>query len=150
MDHPSWGKILLFSLEFKAPAGEFPAQLYAIDHTGRIVWNISIGGLYGLKAVSPSTDSTGHAFFTYNPGRYDGIIVLAPIAGGFNDFQSLPTVKYNLMGRFYSARVSGDNSTGQYRIIVEADTCDPDCATGSVLKTEYAWSGTGDYRAVDR
>ena len=35
--------------------------------------------------AKPATDATGNTFGTYNPGRYDGVLVLIPTADGFED-----------------------------------------------------------------
>ena len=35
--------------------------------------------------ANPATDATGNMFVTYDPGRYDGVLVLIPNADGFED-----------------------------------------------------------------
>ena len=54
----------------------------------------------------------------YNPGRYDGIVVLDPTKYGFEDFGSLPTSGEST-GRFYGAHLTDVDGDRIYEIVSE-------------------------------
>lgn len=94
--------------------------------------------------MSPATtaqDTTGNVFINYDPGRFNGVIVLRPTAHGFDDLQTLPAETH--VGRFYYTAPVGDAedevSSWQY-----TDDGVPDYATGTVTKEQFVWDGT-DY-----
>lgn len=143
-EHPSWGSSTLVTL---GPVpGTFDYAMYVIDAFGDIVWDHEFGSpWYKLEPNAPVTDSTGHLFIDFDPGRYNGIIVLKPIAGGFEDFDTLPPYgEYNT--RFYYADAVDSDGDGVLDIEVSENDCDPSCAGGSVTSVTYRWDGT-DYRA---
>ncbi|OLT36423.1 hypothetical protein BJF84_10420 [Rhodococcus sp. CUA-806] len=99
-------------------------------------------GVYGdaFQFADPPTDSTGNTFVTYNPGRYDGVLVLIPTADGFED----PGVSGNeFSGRlaYYYAELEGPGSNGQYAIRQSSNDCEPDCAGGTITDELLTWNG---------
>ncbi|MFI8291395.1 hypothetical protein ACIGBL_19895 [Streptomyces sp. NPDC085614] len=103
-----------------------------------------------LTFPDPVTDSTKNVFVTYNPGRYDGVLVLVPNAAGFEDVDwSDPTIHYS-GGRFafYHAELSGPGESGRYTIIASNNSCNPSCAEGVTSRTTLHWNGH-DYLPVE-
>jgi hypothetical protein len=96
--------------------------------------------MYTLAPAPRPVDAVGHIFLNYNPGRYNGVIVLDPIGGGFDDFHSLPT-NGGLSGRFYSATATDTDDDGTYEIDRAVNDCRPSCASGSLTHTIYRWNG---------
>lgn len=101
---------------------------------------------------SPATDSTGNTFVTYNPGRYDGVLVLIPTSGGFEDIgweQESTESNPSYWGRFaiYYAELVGPGVDGQYVIRQSSNDCDPSCAAGTTTHEDLRWNGT-DYVAA--
>ena len=104
--HPTWGKARLETYSEKPfPTGINAKSGYRIvsRDDGRLLYDKAINDtLYELTVAPPSSD--GFMFITYNPGRYNGVIVLKPTDAGIEDFgtDSFPRT-YN--GRFYNAKV---------------------------------------------
>jgi hypothetical protein len=142
--HPAWGPIDLVTIGGGVSAPGI-VQILAVDPAGQVRWSYRNEYWYVLAPNSPATDKTGHVFFTYNPGRYDGVIVLVPTTAGFNDLHTLPAYgDYN--ERFYSAYTADPKHSGSLQIVVAANDCVPSCAGGTVWATAYEWNGK-DYAA---
>lgn len=156
VEHPSWGRVHLVSF---GPTGNEcgGVELVAVDDTGQERWRHTIDGQcyyqlnpagereYGSTVPSP-VDTDGRIFFDYNPGRYNGVIVLEAVADGFEDFDTLPTVD-NYDARFYYAEAIDSDGDGIYEIEHLVNDCYPGCAMGTVTSTVYVWSGT-DFAGV--
>jgi len=150
-DHPSWNGARLqllgtdpFQNEYMSTPTYGSSQLVALDGQGRVRWHNPIDAMYDLHFPEPAVDSTGHLFVNYDPGRYNGVIVLAPTANGFDSFQTL-LLDGDYSSRFYYADLLGpDASTGQY--VIAKHTCDTSCAPGPETDVYYRWDGT-DYIA---
>lgn len=156
--HPSWGVVRLRTALDASPGR---ASLTAIDSAGvsRWSWSTPLAYLiepYGAKdGEGESFDARGHLFIRWNPGRYDGVIVLSPTADGFEDFGSLPHGA-DTTGRFYPAESADVNNDGARDIIIEKNNCKPDCAGGIITSDTYRWEGSdfaapwpfGDMRSV--
>ncbi len=156
-DHPTWGHSALVTLvERDADCG---SRLAVIDQYGRARWQSPAGDGCFLDAAPPfvdgvpalpSVDGAGHLFLRYNPGRYDGVIVLKPIPDGFDDFNSLPTAitsgAYN--ARFYNAYVNDADHDGVFEIVESSNEC-PSCADGTITTITNKWNGADyvDYNA---
>lgn len=140
-DHPSWGPANLISSG--SEGGDY--QLDVVDASGSVVWSHPFGtNWYELAVNEPAIDDTGHLFVNFNPGRYNGVIVLAPIEDGFEDFGTLPDYgDYNT--RFYYAEAVDPNEDGTLEVEVSENDCIPSCADGSITSTVYTWDGE-DYR----
>jgi hypothetical protein len=84
-------------------------------------------------SVNPATDSMGNTFITYNPGRYDGgVLVLIPNAGGFEDIgwedTGGSTQHYDGRHAYYYAQLVGPGAYGRYTIQQSRNDCTPSCA----------------------
>jgi hypothetical protein len=147
-DHPVWGPsaLVLWRVAHPFEAGVSVCQLVAFDASGAERWRGEFEACGSdLRPASPTADAAGHLFVLFNPGRYDGTIVLAPTADGFADFATLPVGDdYNT--RFYSSRVADVDGDGRLEVLVETNDCVPDCAGGSTTTVTYRWNGT-DYVA---
>jgi hypothetical protein len=141
VEHPLWGQVSVFTVQFNEDlSSHIPARIIAIDASGRLQWQYTVEGLVQLKPAEPSRDRIDHLFLMYNPGRYDGIIVLTPTKYGFEDFGSLPT-SGETTGRFYSSHLSDVDGDHIYEIVSEKNTCDPSCANGRVEVATWAFNG---------
>ena len=142
--HPSWGLSTLVTTQLADKAGGW---LYAVDGFQNVRWARQTGGgSEELAPHTPSVDKLGHLFVNYNPGRYNGVIVLKPTATGFDDFESMPPVD-DYDGRFYSAEAVDVDDDGQLEIVVESNDCNPSCAGGTVTAQTFGWDGN-DYAAA--
>lgn len=124
-----------------APAADAAALLDVVDASGSVVWSHPFGTKwYELAVNEPAIDDTGHLFVNFNPGRYNGVIVLAPIEDGFEDFGTLPDYgDYNT--RFYYAEAVDPDEDGTLEVEVSENDCIPSCADGSITSTLYTWDG---------
>lgn len=125
----------------------YTSTLTVVDAAGAIrfrrdwQWGTDIG------LNDPATDASGNVFVTYNPGRYDGVIVLRPVPYGLESFGSLPGYEeYSGPGPFgYYAELVDDDGDGLLEILQYDNDCTPSCAGGTVTTTRYAWTGS-DYQ----
>jgi hypothetical protein len=93
--------------------------------------------------VRSPVDALGHVFLSYNPGRYNGVVVLVPTETGFDELGTLPPSD-DYAGRFYCAGAADLDRDGGYEIVKPTfcgctAVCPPD-ARGDT----YRWRGT-DY-----
>jgi hypothetical protein len=146
IEHPVWGRSTLITTAPSATeTTRGTAHIALIDTAGRLRWSYTMPGMYSLAPAPKPIDATGHVFLNYNPGRYNGVIVLGAIGGGFDDFGSLPKQDDPVGGRFYSATATDVNGT--YEIDVAINNCVPTCANGKLEHTIYQWTGTA-YAAI--
>ncbi len=160
-DHPTWGRSWLVTSDQDVTDnydGAGKATLTVYDSSGEVRYRYANSGfslfrLAGRKDSNPSSkeksqvpspiDAEGNIFINYNPGRYNGVIVLRPVAGGFEDFGTLPSPRdYN--GRFYYAKATDPDHDGIYDIEESTNDCQPSCAEASITNTLHTWNGT-DY-----
>jgi hypothetical protein len=94
-----------------------------------------------LEPASKPLDRAGNIFINYDPGRYNGVIVLRPDAEGFIDFDSLPTVD-NYAGMFYWAEAQDVDDDGVLEIVHTTNDCNPSCVEGKLGENIYQWNGT--------
>jgi len=146
--HPGWGPSVLVTTHSLDPRvrSNDRNRVVVLDHRRQLRWQYPLGDA-GSDALVPwsarTHDRVGHLFVKYNPGRYDGVIVLEPVAEGFKDFGSLPPVDgYN--ARFYYAEVADGDGDGTFEIVTTSNDCEPYCAAGSITSTPLRWTGT-DY-----
>ena len=164
--HPSWGPIRIVTHQndradtFGSP-GPGPASITVIDSHGTIrrSWKYSFmydlrpvgtdpdaDHQYGTKVLSDihAIDKLGHVFIVFNPGRYNGIIVLSMTRNGIENFNTLPTPPDGYNPRFYGAQVVDTNHNGIYEIQTWDTQCQPSCAQGPTTTTTFRWNRT-DY-----
>ncbi|MCK0437934.1 VWA domain-containing protein [Gordonia alkaliphila] len=146
--HPRLGLMRLFTLTRGASSGDGNSCVVAVpadaDRAPIVVDKMSV---YKdeLTLAEPVSDSTGNAFVNYNPGRYNGVLILVPTDSGF---QPLTPQKFGEpstgVRNFYGAELIGPGANGQYVIEQSSNDCAPDCAGGTITKTRYRWNGS-DY-----
>jgi hypothetical protein len=118
-----------------------------ITQNGDVVLGTQLD-IYGdaLHFDSPATDSTANVFLTYNPRRYNGVLVLVPTNDGFKD-PGWSDTKYGSHydgKRAYYADLQGPDADGRYTIIKSRNDCHPDCAGGTITGQTLHWNGS-DY-----
>lgn len=151
-DHPTWGASTLVTTEPSA-GGSGTATITALDPEGEVQWSYEYTSLPALSPVDVAdsysntepqvdraVDSNGHIFLNYNPGRYNGVIVLEPTSDGFEDFGSLEAAE-ELLSPFYSADVVGETTDGAFIIQSSTNDCIPSCAAGSTVAVQYEFNG---------
>jgi hypothetical protein len=119
----------------------------AVTGSGKVLPAITVEVTSHFGFPSPATDATGNTFVTYNPGRYDGVLVLVPTASGFEDIGwSIPSSDAHYEGRLaiYYAELIGPGSDGEYTIRQSSNDCTPSCAEGTVTDQDLHWNGS-DY-----
>jgi hypothetical protein len=83
--HPTWGMVtLVVALSPTGGAGGYgSSNLIAFDAQRKVVWRKDYDTLWESVAFAdPGMDATGNIFINFNPGRYNGVIILRPVAGG--------------------------------------------------------------------
>ncbi|GAA0909013.1 hypothetical protein [Virgisporangium aurantiacum] len=138
-DHPTWGPSRLLTTTSLNEIDR-EANIVVLDATGRMRWHHWGGDWFELAPAQPARDKTGHIFLNYNPGRYNGVIVLRPSPQGFDNFESLPP-ENDYQSRFYSASLQDENGDGTYEIDSAINDCDPNCAEGTINHKIYRWNG---------
>ncbi|WP_159050067.1 hypothetical protein [Streptomyces sp. MMG1533] len=96
-----------------------------------------------LHFAAPVSDATKNTFVIYNPGRYDGVLVLVPDKDGFEDIGWSDPGDHYSGGRlaYYNARLVGPGGDGRYTIAKSANSCNPSCAEGAIAKVRLQWNG---------
>lgn len=141
VEHPTWGQIRVVTMLTEGVISG-TGTIAAVDVNDEVVlWSAKTGEMHTLAPAEPSQDTTGNVFIYYDPGRYNGVIVLRPTAEGFDDLQTLPGE--NPGGRFYYAVVQGE-AEDEVSIWKYTNDGVPDYATGTVTKERFVWNGT-DY-----
>ena len=155
--HPDWGPCVLFTTVSEPQPETAPetapetgagtvtdagptADITVLDGDGTVRWQYRAGFWLELKLALPARDATGNIFLTYNPGRYNGVIVLHPTAGGFEDFDTLPAPG-GYLARFYGADLVGPDADGRYAVDHYVNDCTPSCAEGTVRHFFHSWNG---------
>ena len=117
------------------------ASLAVVAREGQVVWQYNTAEWSELEPLPAATDDTGNVFIRYNPGRYDGVVVLRIRSGVVESFGSLPeAVPLAYAGRFYNANVVDVDNDGLLDIAVHEGFCESSCA-GDVV---FRWNGS-DY-----
>ena len=159
LNHPSWGEVTLATY---APAeGSGEVGMVVVDTSRKVVWEWAVeddwyytfqpaglqGPLYPISGsvVSSASDSLGHIFIDYDPGRYNGVIVLKPTVDGFEDFNTLGE-RDDYAKRFYFAETVDVDGDGQFEIVDYFTDCEPSCAGADITSTIMRWNGD-DYVA---
>jgi hypothetical protein len=155
--HPAWGLVRLVthrnSDDGRDPG---PASLTVRDASGAVKfswWNehmywFAPAGTrptdYGEDDVQAPIDERGNVFLDYNPGRYNGVVVIVPTETGLDDLGTLPPPPDDYAGRFYCAATTDLDADGVFEI-VEPKFCEcaPECLPEASAHT-YRWNGA-DY-----
>ncbi|MCE5292796.1 MAG: hypothetical protein LLG14_26670 [Nocardiaceae bacterium] len=143
--HPYLGTLRLFAVT--KPLGSnsrLQGCVIAVDRSHKVVQAFEVAGFDDrLRFADPVTDASGNFFVNYNPGRYNGIMVLVPTPTGF---EPLGAERGNYTGKrlIYYAELEGPGDNGQYVIKQFANDCKPDCAHGTITSKVLHWNGT-DY-----
>lgn len=155
--HPAWGLLTAVthrnSDDGRDPG---PASLTVRDSSGvvRFSWENEHMYWFGPAGSRPSrsgeddvrspVDALGHVFLDYDPGRYNGVVVLVPTEAGFDELATLPPTPDDYAGRFYCAGSTDLDGDGVYEIVKPkfcecTAVCEPDAKAHT-----YRWRGT-DY-----
>lgn len=139
-DHPTWGRCTIVTTK-AADTATVDANIAVVDAAGTLRWHHWGGGWPELALAEPARDRTGHIFLNYNPGRYNGVVILGPSKAGFDTYDSLPPPD-DYRSRFYSSDLRDVDGDGIYEVDSAINDCDPTCAEGTVNHTIYHWNGT--------
>lgn len=143
--HPNLGALRVF-LVVRPNGDSNPMKgcVAAVSDSGAVVTTIGIEvQANALHFANPPVDATGNVFVVYNPGRYDGVLVLVPDANGFQDIGwTNPSIHYQ-GGRlaYYYSSLQGPGSDGRYTIRQSDNSCAPSCAEGTVNSKILQWNG---------
>jgi hypothetical protein len=135
--HPAWGLVRLVTQRNSDDGRDpGPASLTVTDASGAV--------RYGEADVRAPVDTRGNVFLDYDPGRYNGVIVLVPTETGLDDLGTLPPPPDDYAGRFYCAATTDLDADGAYEI-VEPKFCEcaPECLPDA-SRHAYRWDGA-DY-----
>lgn len=136
--HPAWGKMTLITT-YK-PAERSADLTFLVGD--EVVHERTVKEQYEVKLASPAQDDTGNIFINYNPGRYNGVMVLRPSGENFTVLADAYDPEADVP-RFYDAKLVGPQD-GRYSLEVSRNDCVPGCATGTVTRTPWTWNGS-DY-----
>lgn len=139
--HPAWGaSSLITTLSLDQSNQE--SHIVVVDAANNIHWRYHNAALNDqLMPASDTPDKASNLFILYNPGRYDGIVVLRPTKDGFDNFETLPKPDdYN--ARFYYAKIVDTNSDGVLEIQKDTNDCNPSCGGGKITSATFAWNGS--------
>lgn len=144
IEHPKHGPTRIFLLKQRETEGFPRGCIVAVSSNGKSLMAIEVEtDKTDLQFANPATDATGNTFVVYNPGRYDGILVLVPQGDGFADIGWTDPTSHYLGGKlaFYNAELTGPGADGQYTITRFVNSCIPSCAEGSSTQTVLRWNG---------
>jgi hypothetical protein len=139
--HPKLGQVVV---GLARPSGTGTGCIAAVDGTGAELLVQKVG-VYedALDFADPITDSTNNVFITYNPGRYNGVVVLVPDEDGFADIGWDQSGEYqSTTNAFYYAELEGPGSDGRYAITQYGNDCEPSCADGAISEKTLRWNGS--------
>ncbi|MEU4623299.1 alpha/beta fold hydrolase [Actinoplanes sp. NPDC023801] len=139
--HPSWGQVILITT---LAAGDEvrEANIVVTDASRTVRWHHFGGDWFELSIAKPAPDRAGNYFLDYNPGRYNGVIVLRPRTGGFDDFTTMPP-EDDYVAPFYYAEHRDVDGDGTLEIEKFENDCDPSCAEGTITTSIHRWTGRG-------
>jgi hypothetical protein len=148
--HPKLGAMRIFTLIKPRGFDSSWGCVVAVTATGKAVVAVEGVDIHqdALTVADPVSDATSNAFVTYNPGRYDGVLVLTPTDTGFEPISPKLTgvADHPDPGQrnFYYAELLGPGSDGQYQLKTSMNDCDPSCGEGTTTSKTLLWNGS-DY-----
>ncbi|WP_327351537.1 hypothetical protein [Streptomyces sp. NBC_01304] len=145
--HPNLGAVRVFLIR-RTDSSTPNGCIAAVTGSGRALEAIGVDidvniGENALRFADPASDTTKNTFVIYNPGRYDGVLVLVPEKGGFEDIAWESPDDHYRGGRlaYYDARLVGPGGDGRYAIVKSNNNCDPSCAEGATSNVTLHWNG---------
>ncbi|MFE7273168.1 hypothetical protein [Streptomyces sp. NPDC057623] len=143
IQHPDLGEVRVYLVR-RSASNEPTGCVAAVTGRGRALASVDVD-VYedSLHFAEPATDATKNTFVIYNPGRYDGVLVLVPNTDGFEDIGWNDPAEHYSGGRFayYGARLAGPANDGRYTIIHSSNSCNPTCAQGATAQVTLRWNG---------
>ncbi|MDQ8707156.1 hypothetical protein RCO28_32515 [Streptomyces sp. LHD-70] len=141
--HPNLGPVRVFLV--RRSGSQMPSGcIAAVTGRGHVLEPIGVDVYENeLRFADPASDTTRNTFVLYNPGRYDGVLVLVPDKDGFEDVDWAGPEEHYSGGRlaYYYARLSGPGEDGRYAIVKSENSCDPTCAEGTTSNVTLHWNG---------
>jgi hypothetical protein len=151
IEHQTLGAVRVFLLRGSGP---LDGCIAAVANSGQALPPIQIdqANIEHFAFANPATDATGNTFVLYNPGKYDGVLVLIPNSGGFEDigwdhYPGDPSFTLRRSGKhayWYDSQLLGPGPNGQFTIRKKYHDCTPDCASGTTTSQDLHWNGS-DY-----
>ncbi|MFB7052099.1 hypothetical protein ACFCXT_02960 [Streptomyces vinaceus] len=143
ISHPYLGPVRVFLIR-RTGSGAPTGCVTSVTGSGKALASVDVD-IYenDLHFASPESDATKNTFVLYNPGRYDGVLVLVPGKDGFEDVGwTDPEIHYR-GGKhaFYNARLAGPGGDGRYTIVQSQNSCNPSCAAGAISHLTLRWNG---------
>ncbi|MFT4298347.1 MAG: VWA domain-containing protein [Aeromicrobium sp.] len=96
--------------------------------------------------AEPAADASGNLFAHFNPGRYDGTIVMRATPTGFEEVPQSRRDESGYLSEFYGSELIGPGADGLYVIRSASNDCTPDCAGGEMTYVDYRWDGSAYVR----
>jgi len=150
LNHPSWGNV---KMTLSQPPAMVPikgdSQIVVTDAAGTVRWRRIVGAWQKFAPANPPVDRLGHVFLEYSTTRYEGVIVLALTAYGFNDFGSLPHNGSDTT-LYYPGEAVDIDGDGVNEIRSIWNDCKPDCGGGTMNTTIFRWDGQGYVESRDK
>ncbi|MDN3026317.1 hypothetical protein [Streptomyces sp. S.PB5] len=141
--HPDLGAVRVFLIR-RTDTDTLTGCIASVTGSGRVLKSIGVE-IYEneLKFADPVSDATKNTFVIYNPGRYDGVVVLVPNETGYEDIAWTDPEAHYRGGRLahYNARLVGPGEDGRYTVVKSENSCNPSCADGSISQVVLHWNG---------
>jgi serine/threonine-protein kinase len=145
IEHKTSGPVRIFLTVNTEAQADSEGCIAAVTNSGAVLPPVPLDVRETFRFANPATDATGNTFITYNPGRYDGVLVLIPDPGGFEDIGWDDTYShYSGRHAYYYVELVGPGSDGMYTIRQSSNDCTPSCAEGAVTSKILHWNGS-DY-----
>jgi hypothetical protein len=147
IQHKTLGAVRVFIFLNTSARSGSEGCIVVVASSGKVLPAIPVDAKQKFGFANPATDATGNTFVTYNPGRYDGVLVLIPNADGFDDIgwdDRSSRQHYYGKRAYYYAELVGPSANGQYTIRQSRNDCTPSCSGGTVTTQDLHWNGS-DY-----
>ena len=141
--HPTWGEVTVVAC---SRAGDwntgrfYPHGVLVVDVAGVVRWSY-MGVSMGFAMADPATDASGNVFFVYNPGRYDGVMIIRPSPNGIVTLAEASDQPSPGTYNFYGGILVGPDSSGLYQVNAYRNDCTPSCAAGTMTVRVFTWDG---------